>query len=272
MPNVPKDVIDLLKSREGFKDVVYLDSLGLPTVGMGHLLTDAEKKQYKVGDKPPSATLEAWAQAETAKAYDAALAQAATLKGTTQNFINALASVNFQLGTEWNTKMKKTWAFMQSGEWEKAAVESQDSGWFKQTPVRVKDFQTALRALTVAKPFVAPKPAPAPAPAAATPAPPKASAPVLTPAPTPRTLVITEIAITSGTYVFKIGAVVGQGVIKGDSVNVRKGPGTEYDKTGAVLKNGAVVKFYGEARGWRCIGDGQWVSGDFVSVAKASGR
>ena len=95
----------------------------------------------------PKETLEAWAQADVKKAYDAGVAQASTLGVSDQNFINALASVNFQSGTSWNTIHTQTWAYMVAKEWEKAASEVQKSLWYKQTPVRVEDFQIALRAL-----------------------------------------------------------------------------------------------------------------------------
>jgi GH24 family phage-related lysozyme (muramidase) len=144
---VPKKVMDHLKLREGWRTAVYLDSRGLPTVGLGHLLTAADKRTYKVGDHVPEDILNAWAQADAKKAYNAGQAQAATLGVSDQSFINALASVNFQLGIGWYTKHKKTWGYLATYEWEKAAREAQDSLWYKQTPVRVQDFQAALRAL-----------------------------------------------------------------------------------------------------------------------------
>ncbi len=144
---VPADVIAFVKLREGFKPVVYLDSLGLPTAGMGHLLTPAEKAVYKVGDAVEKTRIDAWAAADTAAAYKAAKAQAGTLKVASLDFIKVLTSVNFQLGSGWRAKFPKAWAAMLAGEWEKAAVEVEASAWFKQTPVRVRDFQAALRAL-----------------------------------------------------------------------------------------------------------------------------
>ena len=145
--SVPKEVMDHLKLREGWRTAVYLDSRGLPTVGLGHLLTASEKKTYKVGDHVPEDILNAWAQADAKKAYNAGQSQAATLGLSDQSFINAMASVNFQLGTGWYSNHKKTWGYLMAHAWEKAALEAQDSLWYKQTPVRVQDFQAALRAL-----------------------------------------------------------------------------------------------------------------------------
>jgi murein DD-endopeptidase MepM/ murein hydrolase activator NlpD len=242
---VPPELIAHLKLREGWRTKVYLDSLGLPTVGLGHLLTAGEKKQYSVGDQVPSAVLEAWVQTDVGKAYDAALSQAATLGVSDQSFINALASVNFQLGTGWNGKHKKTWAYMVAGEWEKAALEAQGSTWQTQTPVRVKDFQDALRALVVGAQVPEKKPEA------------KVAEPVSTTPP-------------AATYEFKIGPPAGQGTVSGSALNVRKGPGTSYEKTGTVLKLGAPVTTYGWVNGWHCIGPGQWVAGQFLSFGGPS--
>jgi GH24 family phage-related lysozyme (muramidase) len=230
---VPPEFLEHLKLREGWRTKVYLDSRGLPTVGLGHLLTASQNKQYAVGASVPVEQLNTWATQDAKKAYDAATSQAGTLGVSSAGFINALASVNFQLGTGWNTKFKKTWSYMVSGQWEKAALEAQDSAWFAQTPVRVRDFQDALCAQAG---NTTPK---APAPQAA----------------------------SSSSYDFKIGAATGSGTATGDRVNVRKGPGTTYDKTGKQLSKGAGVTIYGQVDGWYCVGQGQWVSKDFVSTA-----
>ena len=51
VPEVPKSYLKtLLEEREGYRDDVYLDSLGKPTVGHGHLLGKEYKDQ--VGTKP----------------------------------------------------------------------------------------------------------------------------------------------------------------------------------------------------------------------------
>jgi LysM repeat protein/GH24 family phage-related lysozyme (muramidase) len=147
---VPAEVIRHLELREGkLKDhqKVYDDGFGILTVGLGHKLTKSELARYKEHDIVPMPILEAWAQADAQNAYKAAVAQARKAGIGNQDFINALTAVNFQLGTLWYTEHKKTWAYIQAHEWEKAAVEATDSKWYKQTPVRVTDFQAALRAM-----------------------------------------------------------------------------------------------------------------------------
>ena len=65
----------------------------------------------------------------------------------------ALVSVNFQLGKNWTKKFPTAWKHLQKGEWEEAISEieftsknsKKESEWKKQTPVRVKDFVSAIR-------------------------------------------------------------------------------------------------------------------------------
>jgi len=143
-----------LKDREGFKENVYLDTLDKPTAGTGHLLTAEENALYKVGDKISPETTNQWLKQDSSKAYSAGLAQAKELGIEDQGMIEALGSVNFQLGTGWRDKFKGTWSAMQSGDFNLAASEAQfvdpsdpskgTSKWMQQTPTRVKDFTSAL--------------------------------------------------------------------------------------------------------------------------------
>jgi GH24 family phage-related lysozyme (muramidase) len=130
---------------EDDRDVVYRDSLGRPTVGIGHLVTPADK--LKVGDRISAAQKEAFWRQDAARALTAALQQMNAAGVTDPDFIFPLGSVNFQLGLGWRGEFKKTWAFIMQGDYEAAAREVQNSVWYKQSPNRVKDFQDALRAL-----------------------------------------------------------------------------------------------------------------------------
>lgn len=81
----------------------------------------------------------------------AATIQAGQLKHCTQELKDVLVSVNFQLGTSWISKFKKTWALMLAGDYVGAAWEAENSLWAKQTPVRVRDLQFALVRLDALK-------------------------------------------------------------------------------------------------------------------------
>lgn len=136
-----------VKNRENFRNKVYLDSLGIPTVGFGHKLVGEEKIKYKVGDRVPDNILNEWLKKDSKTAWLGALKQSEDLGIEDLDFIDSLASVNYQLGTSWFKIHKKTWKFLQNKEYDEAAVEAADSDWFKQTPTRVEDFQAAIRNL-----------------------------------------------------------------------------------------------------------------------------
>ena len=142
---------ELLEVREGRKAKVYqllLDDgkggkkLDEPTVGIGHVLSETERQQYKVGDTVPQEKIDAWFKADSAKAFNAARKQAKAIGRP--DMVPVLASVNFQLGTNWTTKHPSTWEFMKQRDWTSAAAEAADSLWFVQTPDRVQDLQVAL--------------------------------------------------------------------------------------------------------------------------------
>jgi uncharacterized protein YgiM (DUF1202 family) len=316
---LPAEWLAHLRLREGDRSDVYNDSRGFPTSGVGHLLTAAERAQYRVGSIVPQAVRDAWLDADARGAYNAGRAQAGQVGVTSPAFINALASVNFQLGTAWNTEHRRTWAFMQAGQWESAATEAQDSSWYTQTPVRVRDFQAALRALVaggtnagaavagngnavavangsvtgddvnvrsgpgrnhnavetldrgarvqvfetqngwvrigngrwMSAEFVRQTPIDSTVPA--TPRP-----PVVAPTPQPRPVVVapTPVPVTA--------APVQSGVITGDDVNVRSGPGLSNAVVGQQLDKNAQITIYERRDGWVRIGQGRWVSAQFV--------
>jgi len=142
-----RQFIGHLKEREGDREDVYEDTEGHLTVGAGHKLTAAEKKKYKLGDVVDSETLDRFLRDDSIKAWNAAEKQAQKLGVDDPDFMIALASVNFQLGTSWNKEHKETWKKLGRGNWEEAALEAADSKWFDQTPTRVEDFQEAIRGL-----------------------------------------------------------------------------------------------------------------------------
>lgn len=135
----------LLAAREGRRNVVYRDSLGKPTVGIGHLVLPQD--HMVVGQKITDAQVDALFAADGKSAMDAALAQAEQAGIAVPAFLPYLASVCFQLGNAWTKKFPNTWKMVCSGQYEAAAQALEDTAWNEQTPSRVQDFQKALRAL-----------------------------------------------------------------------------------------------------------------------------
>ena len=138
-------LIQHLKLREGVRYRSYKDSLGYLTGGVGHLLSEEEAKLYPEGSTIPSEVVDRWLVRDIALAKKASQIQAQELTEPSEKLIEALVYVNFQLGTGWYKIHKKTWKLMAQGRYEEAAIEAANSVWYRQTPVRVEDFQKALR-------------------------------------------------------------------------------------------------------------------------------
>jgi GH24 family phage-related lysozyme (muramidase) len=139
------DFEKLIVLREGQKNVVYRDSLGKPTVGIGHLVVPDDA--LNVGDRITDEQVDAFFKKDSATAMGAARSQAAEAGITDSAFIPYLASVNFQLGTGWTRNFPRTWKLIIEGKYQEAADQAAESIWAKQTPVRLRDFQDALRKL-----------------------------------------------------------------------------------------------------------------------------
>ena len=143
IPQYPTSTfLDHLIRREGMKQTVYLDSVGKLTVGVGHLVT--KEDELELGDRISVKDVDNFLTDDSLKSWQAAVDQAVELDKIELPFIEALASVNFQLGTSWYKIHKKTWQYMMEGKWLAATEEVEDSLWYKQTPIRVKDFQEVL--------------------------------------------------------------------------------------------------------------------------------
>tara|TARA_R100000781_G_C4035232_1_gene111995 strand:+ start:82 stop:735 length:654 start_codon:yes stop_codon:yes gene_type:complete len=161
-----KSFISHLEHREGSVSKSYLDSLGKLTGGVGHLLLEDEKKIYPKGTKIPKDVRERWMAKDSIKAWDAAVEQASDL-GVSEHgqFIEALGSVNFQMGTNWMKKFPSAYKALKSGDFKEAIdqlewvnprkKEKGASNWKKQTPVRVKDFVEAIKELKKIKDNIA---------------------------------------------------------------------------------------------------------------------
>ncbi len=143
-----------LQDREGLKDKVYLDTLKKPTGGVGHLLTSEELKRYKVGDKIEQDIINNWLKKDSEKAVKAARQQANNYGISSGKFIEALASVNFQLGSNWEKKFPSAVKALKNKNYPEAIKQittgsgkNGQSKWKEQTPVRVKDFKEAIEKL-----------------------------------------------------------------------------------------------------------------------------
>lgn len=135
--------LDHLLEREGYRNTVYKDSLGKPTVGVGHLVLPEDN--LKVGDTISDEQVRDLLEKDASKAYRAAIEQANELGINDSEFVIALGSVNYQLGTGWRQKFPETWQHIKEGNYDQAIENIENSKWARQTPTRTNDFTAALR-------------------------------------------------------------------------------------------------------------------------------
>lgn len=135
--------LEHLKLREGVRNCVYRDSLGKPTVGVGHLVRPEDR--LNVGDCISDDQVNAFLVQDSQWAWNAAQQQAGEAGIGDSCFAIALGSVNYQLGAGWRTKFPTTWQLIMNGQYCEAAAGLESTLWNQQTPVRVDDFQAALR-------------------------------------------------------------------------------------------------------------------------------
>ncbi len=95
MRHISKQGLDLICRFEGFSPVIYICPAGYPTIGYGHLITEANKEQFLDGvDEDEALDL---LRSDVAKAERAVLRLIAV--PLTQGQFDALVSFAFNLGS-----------------------------------------------------------------------------------------------------------------------------------------------------------------------------
>ena len=145
--------IDKLKKEieadEGVKHIIYLDHLGYPTVGCGHLIQpDDEEYGKEVG----STITEARCSALFASDIDGVLADCgrlyATFSDLPEEAQKIIANMMFNMGLTRLSKFKKMKAAVEKGDFEEAANQMHDSKWRKQVPNRAERLINRMRNIT----------------------------------------------------------------------------------------------------------------------------
>jgi len=137
-----------IAADEGIKHEIYLDHLGLPTFGIGHLVLDSDPEHGEPVGTPVSEerVVEAFdSDVETVLAdceelYD----DFAELPEEVQLII---ANMMFNMGRPRLSKFKGMKAGVDARDWNKAADEMVDSRWYKQVTNRAQRLVDRMRAV-----------------------------------------------------------------------------------------------------------------------------
>jgi lysozyme len=137
-----------LKIDEGCKYEVYLDHLGLPTFGIGHLITEKDP-EHQMGIGTPIDEIrvnEAFEQdvhvtiGECRKLFDDWDNLPETVRLITANMM-------FNMGRPRLSKFKKMIQAIQDSDWLEAGNQMQDSRWYKQVTNRADRLISRMKAI-----------------------------------------------------------------------------------------------------------------------------
>jgi len=129
-------IIEHLLAEEGYAGVVYLDTKGLPTGGIGHLILPEDG--LKVGDAVPDDLVRLWFCQDLCSAES----DFSSLFGAGRGRINdarrvALVSMCWQMGRLRVLGFREMRKAIMGGDWALAAREALDSQWAREdTPAR----------------------------------------------------------------------------------------------------------------------------------------
>ena len=136
-------LLESVKKHEGYRNKVYLDTLGKRTVGVGHLCVEdfwEDGKEYD--EKFLMDTL----QKDLQGSIDGAEDLCKGLKISDDAKILIIEMI-FQLGKTGVKKFRNMWKALQQDppQYDVAATEMLDSRWAKQTPNRAKEMSNHMR-------------------------------------------------------------------------------------------------------------------------------
>lgn len=137
-----------LELREGFRASIYKDSLGHDTIGYGHLVKGCYAYEIYICSKITKEQGRIILKHDVRKAT-ASMARLLhyyniDMRELTASQKEAIRDMVFQLGYEGAKKFSRVFTFIREGMYDQAAREAERSKWFKQTPVRVRDFQRRI--------------------------------------------------------------------------------------------------------------------------------
>ena len=137
-----------LKIDEGCKYEIYLDHLGLPTFGIGHLVLDSDMEHGQEVGTPVS---EDRVNECFAKDVETVLSESLQLYPNFEVLPEEaqliIANMMFNMGRPRLSKFKGMKAAIDAGDYHRAAVEMVDSRWYQQVTNRADRLVARMRSI-----------------------------------------------------------------------------------------------------------------------------
>ena len=140
-------VFEQLKIDEGVVNEIYLDHLGYPTFGVGHLILESDEEHGREVGTPVT---EERVRSCFERDLDIAIGECELLYedgvfGDLPDEVQQiLVNMMFNMGRTRLSKFKKMHAAILESDWKTAAVEGRDSRWYKQVTNRAERLMSRL--------------------------------------------------------------------------------------------------------------------------------
>ena len=137
-----------LAEDEGCKFEIYLDHLGLPTFGIGHLVVDGDPEHGQpVGTPVDDERVRQVFSLDIASTLDECQVLYPDFDDLPEDCQLIIANMMFNMGRPRLSKFKGMKAGVDARDWNRAADEMVDSRWHDQVPNRAKRLVKRMRAL-----------------------------------------------------------------------------------------------------------------------------
>ena len=135
-----------VKEHEGYRNKVYLDSLGKRTVGVGHLCVEDFWEDGKEYEEKFLLTILEHDLKSAIKSAERLCSDCPDLDDLAKETIIEMV---FQLGETGVSKFRNMWKALEHDppNYEQASIEMLDSRWASQTPGRAKEMSEHMRSL-----------------------------------------------------------------------------------------------------------------------------
>ena len=140
-------LLESVKKHEGYRNKVYLDTLGKRTVGVGHLCVEDFWEDDKEYEEKFLMTILEHDLSSAIKGANDLMAENGCMD-MNEKAHEIIIEMVFQLGKTGVSKFKNMWKALSELNYVGASYEMLDSKWAKQTPNRAKSMAKIMKAIT----------------------------------------------------------------------------------------------------------------------------
>ena len=141
---------DQLKIDEGCVNSVYLDHLNLPTVGIGHLVTEWDNEYGKpVGTEVSEDRVNELFDQDVQVTIDECKLLYNNFDELPEEAQQIIANMMFNMGRPRLSRFHKMKRAVDAGDWEEAGNQMKDSRWYDQVTTRAERLVKRMKAIQV---------------------------------------------------------------------------------------------------------------------------